>query len=114
MIIFRVEHNRLRLQRMQVHVCESALERSRGLILRRRPDADCAWMLPGRRVAHTVGLHFPVDVLFCDATGQILRIERALRPCRVARERRARQIWQLSAGGVERWGWNVGDWIRPC
>jgi len=114
MIIFRVEHNRLRLQRLQVHVCESGLERSRGLMLRRRPDVDCAWLLPGRRLVHTIGLHYAIDVLFCDAAGQILRIERALRPCRVARERRARQIWQLCAGGAERWGWNVGDQIRPC
>lgn len=114
MIIFRVEHNRLRLQRLQVHVCENSMERSRGLILRRRPGMDCAWMMPGRRFAHTIGLHFPVDVLFCDAGGRILRIERALRPCRVASERHARQVWQLCAGGVERWGWNVGDQIRPC
>lgn len=114
MIIFRVEHNRLRLQRLQVHVCENRLERSRGLVLRRRPGNECAWLLPGRRVAHTIGLHYPVDVLFCDAAGNILRIERELRPCRVARERNARQVWQLCAGGAERWGWNVGDQIRPC
>jgi uncharacterized membrane protein (UPF0127 family) len=114
MIIFRVEHNRLRLPRMQVHVCENRLERGRGLLLRRRPDMECAWLLPGRRVAHTIGLHFRTDVLFCDATGQILRIERELPPCRVARERHARHVWQLCAGGVEHWGWNVGDWIRPC
>jgi uncharacterized membrane protein (UPF0127 family) len=114
MIIHRVEHNRLRLQRLQVHVCESRLERSRGLVLRRRPDSECVWLLPGRRIAHTIGLHYPVDVLFCDAGGTILRIEHALGPCRVAREKNARQVWQICAGGVSRWGWTVGDQIRPC
>jgi uncharacterized protein len=114
MIIFRVEHNRHRLHRLQVHVCENGLERSRGLLLRRRPSPDSAWLLPGRRTVHTIGLHYPIDVLFCDATGHILRIERAVGPCRVVRERRARQVWQFCAGGAEHWGWYVGDQVRPC
>jgi uncharacterized membrane protein (UPF0127 family) len=113
MIIFRVEHNRHRLRRLQVHVCENRFERGRGLLLRRRPAVDCAWLLPGR-VAHTIGLHFAIDVLFCDEAGRILRIERALRPCRITREQHARQVWQLRAGAVELWGWRVGDQLRPC
>jgi uncharacterized protein len=114
MLIFRVEHNRHRLRRLEVHVCQSPLERSRGLLLRRRPAAECAWLLPGRRTAHTIGLHYPVDVLFCDGGGRILRIEQGLRPCRIAHERQARQVWQLRAGAVAQWGWQVGDLIRPC
>ncbi len=96
-----------------MHVCENRIESSRGLLLRRRPATDCAWLVPGRTV-HTIGLHYSIDVLFCDGAGRILRIERALGPCRIAREQRARQVWQLCAGGVERWGWCVGDLIRPC
>ena len=76
--------------------------------------AECAWLLPGRRIAHTIGLHYAVDVLFCDGAGRILRIEQGLRPCRIAHERRARQVWQLRAGAVAQWGWQVGDLIRPC
>lgn len=114
MVILRVEHNRHRLRHLQVHVCENRLERSRGLLLRWRPQRDCAWLLPGRRAVHTIGLHYAVDVLFCDEGGRILRIERALRPCRIVREQCARQVWQLCAGAVDRWGWQVGDEIRPC
>jgi hypothetical protein len=57
-------------------------------------------LLPGRRAVHTIGLHYPVDVLFCDGVGRILRIEPELPPCRIVRERRARQVWQLCAGGA--------------
>lgn len=114
MVILRVEHNRHRLRQLQVHVCENRLERSRGLLLRWRPKRDCAWLLPGRRAVHTIGLHYAVDVLFCDEGGRILRIERGLRPCRIVREEGARQVWQLCAGAVDRWGWQVGDEIRPC
>lgn len=114
MIIFRVEHNRHRLHRLQVSVCETGFERGRGLLLRRRPGTDSAWLLPGRRAVHTIGLYYPIDVLFCDVAGHILRIERSLKPCRIVRERRASQVWQLCAGGAQRWGWLVGDQVRPC
>jgi len=114
MIIYRVEHNRHRLHRLQVHVCENRFERGRGLLLRRRPTLDCAWLLPGRRAVATFGLHYAIDVLFCDAAGHILRIESAVAPYRIMRERSACQVWQLRAGAVARWGWLVGDQVRPC
>lgn len=113
MMICRVEHNRRRL-RMQVHVCDSRFERGRGLLFRRCPDRHTAWLLRDCRAVHTVGMSYPIDVLFCDATGRILRVEQGLRPCRVARERRAAQVWELAAGSVAHWGWRVGDEIQPC
>ena len=114
MIIFRVEHNRLRLQRMQVHVCENSLERGRGMLLRRRPDFQTAYLLPRCRAIHTIGMHHAIDVLFCDERGRIVSIREGLRPCRVAREGKAHHVWEMRAGGVRLHGWRVGDRIRPC
>ena len=113
MRVCRVEHNRRRL-RLHVHVCESRFERGRGLLLRPRPDLDTAYLLRDCRSIHTIGMAYALDVLFCDAAGRILKIVPALRPCRLARERRARQVWEFSAGAVERLGWRVGDAIVPC
>jgi uncharacterized membrane protein (UPF0127 family) len=113
MMIFRVEHNRRRLS-MQVHVCETRFERGRGLLLHPRPDVHTAFLLRNCRAVHTIGMSYPLDVLFCDGTGRILRIVPRLRPCRVAREHRARQVWELGAGAAEHWGWRVGDAILPC
>lgn len=113
MMVCRVEHNRRRL-RMQVHVCESRLERGRGLLLRRQPDLATAFLLRDCRAIHTIGMAYPLDVLFCDATGRIVRIVSGMRPCRMAHEGRARQVWELSAGAVSHWGWRVGDEILPC
>jgi len=114
MIIFRVEHNRHRLRRMQVHVCETRLERSRGLLLRRRLDAETAYMLPRCRAVHTIGMHYRIDVLFCDEGGRILSIRENLGPCRIAHEPAASHVWELDAGTARRWGWAVGDRILPC
>jgi uncharacterized protein len=114
MIILRVEHNRHRLHRIQVHVCETRFERGRGLLLRQRPDHLSAWLLPRCNAVHTIGLLYPIDVVFCDRRGRILSIRENLGPCRIARHAGASHVWELVAGGVQRWGWQPGDWIRPC
>lgn len=114
MITYRVEHNRHRLRRIQVQVCETRLERGRGLLLRRRLDPDTALLLPHCRAIHTIGMHYKIDVLFCDAEGHILRIRENLGPCRIAQDATARHVWEVEAGTVRRWGWQIGDRIRPC
>jgi uncharacterized protein len=113
MIIHRVEHNRRRL-RVQVHVCEGRVERGRGLLLRRRLDCETAYLLQPCSGIHTIGMHYRIDVLFCDARGTILRIERNLPPCRFARQAGAAQVWEMRGGAVLELGWNIGDEIRPC
>lgn len=113
MIIHRVEHNHRRL-RMQVHVCQNRYERGRGLLLRKPLDAETAWLLQDCSAVHTIGILYCLDLLFCDGEGRILRIDEGVAPCRIARERRACQVWELRAGVARRWGWRVGDRIRPC
>jgi len=113
MIIHRVEHNRRRLA-MQVHVCETRLERGRGLLLRRCPDQRTAYLLQRCSAVHTVGLPYSIDIVFCSATGRILRIVKGLRPFRMARHPDAEQVWELASGVASIWGWRVGYEIAPC
>lgn len=113
MMIHRVEHNRRRLA-MEVCVCENRLDRGRGLLLRRCPDARTAFMLRPCAAIHTFGMPWAIDVLFCDADGRIVRILENLRPWRVARHPGASCVWELRAGGAAHWGWQVGDRISPC
>lgn len=113
MIIHRIEHNRRRLP-MHVHVCESRTERGRGLLLRRCPDRRTAWLLQRCSTVHTIGMFYPIDVLFCDDSGRIIRIVERLRPWRIARCNGARDVWELGAGGAALWGWRIGDRLAPC
>lgn len=113
MRIQRVEHNRRRLH-MHVHVCESRLERGRGLLLRRCPDRGTAYLLKQCSAVHTVGMTYAIDIVFCNGTGRILRIVTGLRPFRVARHPDAAQVWEVAAGVAAQWGWRVGDEIGPC
>jgi hypothetical protein len=114
MMTFRVEHNHHRLRRLQVHVCESRFERGRGLLLRPRLDPDSALLLPNCRAVHTIGMHYPIDVIFCDRQGRILSVRERLGPCRIASEPAACHAWELRAGAARHWGWCVGDLLRPC
>lgn len=113
MIIQRVEHNRRRLA-MHVHICESRIERGRGLLFRRCPDQRTAYLLKRCSAVHTIGLAFAIDIVFCNRTGRILRIVRNLRPFRLARHPEADQVWEVASGVAAKWGWRVGDEIGPC
>lgn len=113
MMVARVEHNRRRL-RMHVHICESRLERGRGLLFRSRPDRHTAFLLRDCRAIHTIGMTYALDVVFCDSGGRILRIAPAVRTCRIARHSRASQVWEFCAGVTGFWGLRVGDEIVPC
>ena len=99
---------------MQVHVCESRGERTRGLLLRRCPNRQTAWLLRRCSTIHTFGMFYPIDVLFCDASGRIVRILERVRPWRLARCSGARIVWELRAGAARSWGWKLGDRINPC
>jgi uncharacterized protein len=113
MIIQRVEHNRRRLA-MHVHVCESRIERGRGLLFRRCPDQRTAFLLQRCSSVHTIGMTYAIDIVFCNDTGRILRIVRNLRPFRVVRHPDAVQVWEVAPGVAAKWGWRVGDEIGPC
>jgi uncharacterized membrane protein (UPF0127 family) len=84
------------------------------MLLRPRPDFQTAYLLPGCRAIHTIGMHHAIDVVFCDARGRILSIREGLKPCRVARERQAHHVWEMREGGARLHGWRIGDRIRPC
>jgi uncharacterized protein len=81
--------------------------RRRGLL--GRDEVDGALVLRPCRQVHTVGMRFPIDVVWCDARGQVLHLA-TLQPRRVSRPvLRARFVIEAPAGSVARWCLRVGD-----
>lgn len=113
MIIQRIEHNRRRLP-AHVHVCQSTWETARGLLARPTPDERTAWLLTRCGAIHTIGLLQPIDVVYCDADGRILRVVNALQPFRFSRCKGARQVWEWRAGTIARLNLQPGDRLLPC
>jgi uncharacterized protein len=58
---------------------------------------------------HTWFMRFPIDAVFVDADGTVVRIAGDLRPWRAAGRRGARAVLELPAGECERHGLKPGD-----
>jgi uncharacterized membrane protein (UPF0127 family) len=108
MITCRVELNRRRL-RLCVDVCQTPIERARGLLLRRRPRRDHAMLITRCSAVHTFGLWYPIDLAFCTGDGTVLEVVPRVRPCRMARCAQAGQVWELPAGLAEELDLRAGD-----
>ena len=67
---------------MEILVARSRRERLLGLALRRRPPAH-ALLLPRCRSVHTFGMRFPLDLVWLDRAGRVVRVDEAVPPWRV-------------------------------
>ena len=71
-------------------------ERLIGLSWSRSPRA-AALLLPRCRSVHTFGMRFALDLFWLDAGGEIVRVDRGVRPWRVVRCRGARSVVEVPA-----------------
>jgi uncharacterized membrane protein (UPF0127 family) len=79
---------------MEIRVAHG-LGRLVGLALRR--DRGIALHLPRCRSVHTFGMRFPLDLVWLDGAGQVVRVDRNVPPCRVRSCRRARSVLEITA-----------------
>jgi uncharacterized protein len=70
------------------------LRRLVGLAFRADPP-DVALHLPRCRSVHTFGMRFALDLVWLDAHGDVVRIDRAVPPGRVRSCRRARSVVEV-------------------
>jgi len=68
-----------------------------------RPDlpAGVALHLRRCRSVHTFGMRFSLDLVWLDRAGAVVRIDRAVPPCRVRTCRAARSVLETRAGGAD-------------
>jgi hypothetical protein len=81
---------------MEIVVARGLRARLIGLAF--RADAPAALHLPRCRSVHTFGMRFALDLVWLDAAGDVVRIDRAVPPCRVRSCRAARSVLELRAG----------------
>ena len=68
-----------------------------GLIGRRSLPAGVALEIPRCRSVHTFGMRFALDLVWLDADRRVVRVDRAVPPCRVRSCRRARSVLELAS-----------------
>jgi len=67
---------------VEIVVARCPLARLLGLALRRRPPGH-ALLLPRCRSVHTFGMRFPLDLIWLDRAGRVVRVDEAVPPWRV-------------------------------
>ena len=90
-------------------VADRPFSRMRGLLGRRSlPHGEGLLLRPAASV-HTWFMRFPIDVVFLDRDGRVVRVAPELRPWRAAGRRGARAVLELPAGECERRGLQIGE-----
>jgi uncharacterized membrane protein (UPF0127 family) len=93
-------------------VVEPALDatrRRKGLLGRDGLDDNHALVLAPCGAVHTVGMRFPIDVLFVAADGSVVKIVEQLRTWRIAAALQACITVELAAGAIRRRDIVTGD-----
>jgi uncharacterized membrane protein (UPF0127 family) len=90
-------------------LADRPLPRMRGLMGRRGLPAGEGLLLSPAPAIHTAFMRFPIDALFLDRELRVLKVVEQLRPWRIASERRAHSVLELSAGESGRRGVQVDD-----
>ena len=93
-------------------ITESTLERMRGLLGRAPLGPGEAMVIDACNMVHTVGMRYPIDVVFVDRAGTILRICEAVPPLRMRVCFGARQVIELAGGEAARHGLAAGQVLR--
>lgn len=98
-----------------VAIADTHWTRLRGLLGLRASDfrnGNGLWIVPCRGV-HTLGMGFPIDVLYLDRAMSVIHIQEGMQPWRVAPvNMRAATVLELPSGMTLKTGTAVGDTIE--
>jgi uncharacterized membrane protein (UPF0127 family) len=97
----------------EVEVADTRPSRARGLLGRHAlPDGQGLLILPSSSV-HTFFMRFPIDILFVDKKGKVLKAARSVHPYRVVTAHwRAYYVLELPSGAIGRTNTSAGDRLK--
>lgn len=95
---------------LDVHVADTPFARLRGFIGKMKLRSDEAlWVVPSRGI-HTIGVLFPLDVIYLDSRLRVLRLKERLRPLRITSPLlNCASVLAVRQGIIEQSGTQVGD-----
>lgn len=95
-------HSRGRQHALDVMVADSPLARMRGLLARPPLRSGQAMLIKPCNMIHTVGMGYPIDVVFLHRDGTVLRVAAGVPPLRMRGHWRAHCVLELAAGEADR------------
>ena len=85
---------------VSVEVADTRSTRKKGLLGRDSLASGSAMVITPCNAVHTVGMRFPIDVVFVDGKGRVKKIVHDLPPWRMAASLVARSTIELPAGAL--------------
>lgn len=110
-----LNRTRERFVATNVAIADSYFRRLVGLLGKTRRWAHAGkglWIVPSHGV-HTIGMLFPIDLIFLDREKNVVHLEEHVKPFRVSRvSLRSHSVLELPAHTVFRTGTRVGDQLE--
>ncbi|MGC9217045.1 DUF192 domain-containing protein [Acidithiobacillus sp.] len=88
----------------EVRMAASFLDRLQGLLGKAGLSDQQGLLLTACGSVHTVGMRFPIDIIFLDADLKVLACHSRVRPWQFKSCRGARMTLEVASGGIERHG----------
>jgi len=97
----------------QINIADSSLRRLVGLLGKQSLAAGCGLFIVPSQAIHTVGMAFPIDVIFVDRNNSVVGIREAVRPFRLTRVFwKAHGVLELPTGSIGASRTEVGDQLK--
>ncbi len=96
----------------QCHFANTVLKRLVGFLNRKSLNPGEGLLLDRCYGIHTVGMRFPLDLLFLDKDLHVMKAVRALPPFRTCAVKKAVYVLELPVGSIERSRTETGDQIQ--
>jgi len=92
-------------------IADNFISRLKGLLETDSMDEGTAMVIRPCNSIHTIGMKYPIDVLFLDKHDKIIKIERNMQSCKFAFCRKASYVIELPSGTAKKSGTTDGDMI---
>ncbi|MCU7876937.1 MAG: DUF192 domain-containing protein [Candidatus Thiodiazotropha sp. (ex Lucinoma borealis)] len=94
---------------LEVLLADSYLSRLRGLLGKKRLSDTAGLLLKRCAAVHTIGMRYPLDLVFMDKRGKVLKCQEGVKPFRTAGVRGAYYTLELNQGMIRKQGIAVDD-----
>jgi uncharacterized protein len=94
----------------QVTVADTSVRRMVGLLGKKTLNAGAGLLIVPSQAVHTIGMHFPIDIVFIDRKGRVASLKPSLLPYRVSGLHwKAEYVLELPVGSIAQSATTIGD-----
>lgn len=104
-----IERKGENLDLSRIELADSVLSRMKGLLGRNKLDDAHALLITRCNQVHTMGMNFPIDIVFIDRNFSVNKVVENLKPYRLAVSLKSKYTLELAAGTAQRLGIKEND-----